>query len=44
MRPAHGRHRSAFEVLKGMFMQVRSVRKVFIIGVSDAAIRRRRNA
>lgn len=31
-------------MLKGMFMQVRSVWKVFIIEVSDAAIRRRRNA
>ncbi|SOD81486.1 hypothetical protein SAMN06272781_7457 [Streptomyces sp. 1222.2] len=31
-------------MLKGMFMQVRGVLKMSIIGVSDAAIRRRRNA
>lgn len=31
-------------MLKGMFMQVRSVRKLFIIGMSDTAIRRRRDA
>nr|BBJ49098.1 hypothetical protein SAVMC3_17270 [Streptomyces avermitilis] len=44
MRPHHPAHpcpRGAFGVLKGVFMQVRSVRKVFMIEASDRATRRR---
>ncbi|GDY87600.1 hypothetical protein SAVCW2_67990 [Streptomyces avermitilis] len=39
--PAHPCPRGAFGVLKGVFMQVRSVRKVFMIEASDRATRRR---